>query len=110
MEDIRVLMAVVRIDIFMPIYNTLYCIYSICFCLIVLKNYSTGISGSLKRLPTGWTTGVRFPAGARGLTFRHPVQTVSEAHAASCPTGDFSPRINEGRLGLISHSRPAYTL
>jgi hypothetical protein len=36
---------------------------------------------------TGWTTGVRFPAGAGNFSLRHRVQTETWAHSASCPMG-----------------------
>jgi len=38
---------------------------------------------------TGWTTRVRFPAGAGILSLRHLVQTGSEAHPASCAMGSW---------------------
>jgi hypothetical protein len=34
-------------------------------------------------LATRWTTGVRFPAGARTFSLRHRVSTGSEVHPAS---------------------------
>jgi len=33
----------------------------------------------------GWTTGIRFPAGAGTFSLRHHVQTDSGAHPASYP-------------------------
>jgi hypothetical protein len=38
-------------------------------------------------IATGWTTGVRFPAGARDFSLLHRVQTGSGAHPASYTIG-----------------------
>jgi hypothetical protein len=42
---------------------------------------------SLVGIATGWTAGVRFPAGVRDISLRHSVQTGSGAHPASYPMG-----------------------
>jgi hypothetical protein len=36
---------------------------------------------------TGWTSGVRFKAGTRGLYLLHSIQACSEAYSAYYPTG-----------------------
>jgi hypothetical protein len=48
-----------------------------------------GIAQSVQRRATGWTTGVRFPAG-QDFSLLHSVQTGSGAHLAPYPmdTGD----------------------
>jgi hypothetical protein len=38
-------------------------------------------------IATGWTAGVRFPAGARDISLLHSFQTGSGAHPASYPMG-----------------------
>jgi hypothetical protein len=40
---------------------------------------------------TGWTTGVRFPAGARDFSLSYCVQTGSGAHPACYPMGTGGP-------------------
>jgi hypothetical protein len=44
-----------------------------------------GISGA--GIATGWTAGVRFPAGARDFSLLHSIHTASGAHPASYPMG-----------------------
>jgi len=46
---------------------------------------------------TGWTTGFRFVAGVGVFSLRHRVQTVSEAHAASYPTGPLPRGLKRSR-------------
>jgi hypothetical protein len=46
-------------------------------------------SGSI--VSTGWTAGVRSPAGAKGFSSSLCVQTGSEAHPASCTMGTGGP-------------------
>jgi hypothetical protein len=36
---------------------------------------------------TGWTVGMRFPAGARNCSLLHSVETDSGAHPAAYPMG-----------------------
>jgi hypothetical protein len=48
------------------------------------KTKGAGIAQWYSDWPTGWTTEVRFSAGAENF-FRHRVQTGSKAHADSCP-------------------------
>jgi hypothetical protein len=43
----------------------------VCVCV------TAGIAQSVLRLATGWTIGVRFPAGAGNFSFRHRVHTGS---------------------------------
>jgi hypothetical protein len=50
------------------------------FSIEVRRDSSVGIA-------TGWTAGVRFPAGARNFSVLHSVQIGSGAHPASSPMG-----------------------
>jgi hypothetical protein len=57
---------------------------------------------------TGWTTGVRFPAGAKFFSLRRRVQTGSEAHPAldlMCTGGSFPEVKWHGRE--TDHSHPS---
>jgi hypothetical protein len=57
----------------------------------ILSVKSQQISGTEA---TGWTAGVRFPAGSRDIPVLHKVQTDSGAHPASYPmcTGGLFPQ------------------
>jgi hypothetical protein len=49
--------------------------------------FTVGIAQSVKRRATGWTAGVRFPAGVRYFSHLYSVQTDSVAHPASYTRG-----------------------
>jgi len=52
-----------------------------------------GVTLPVSDKATGWTTGVRFPAGAGIFSFLHRVQSGSGAHPASysmCTRGSFT--------------------
>jgi hypothetical protein len=66
---------------------------------------SFGARDSSVGIATGWTTGVRFPAGARDFNLLCNVQTGSGAHPASYP-GALSPGVERpGRQA--DHSPPS---
>jgi len=54
---------------------------------LYFKLRRAGIAQSVKRLATGWTIGIQFPAGDANSSLRHRVQTSSETHPASYPMG-----------------------
>jgi hypothetical protein len=63
---------------------------------------------SVQRHATGWTTGIRFPAGATYFPLPHSVQTGSEVHQNSSTTGTgLFPRIVKltTNLRLVQRSR-----
>jgi hypothetical protein len=65
-----------------------------------------GVAQSVYFLTTDWTTGVRYPAGAKDFPSNLCVQTGSEAHPASCTmgTGDPFPGTKSGRdVTLTTH-------
>jgi hypothetical protein len=50
-----------------------------------------GLAQAVYCLTTGWTTGLRSPAGAKDFSSNLYVQTGSEAHPASCTMGTGGP-------------------
>jgi hypothetical protein len=56
-------------------------------------------------LTTGWTIGVRSPAGAKDFSSSPCVQTGSEAHPASYPMGTERGKARPGREA--DHSLPS---
>jgi hypothetical protein len=70
------------------------------------RGTGAGIAQSVLRRATGWTAGVRFPAGAKAFSLLHSVQTGSVAHPASYPMGSMGlfPRGQSGRgVKLTTH-------
>jgi hypothetical protein len=49
------------------------------------------VAESVQSLTTDWTTGVRSPAEVKDFSSSFCVQTSSEVHPASCPTGTVGP-------------------
>jgi hypothetical protein len=55
------------------------------FLLIFKVPGNPGSRDSSVGMATGWTAGVRFPAGARDFSFLRSIQDCSGAHPASYP-------------------------